>query len=172
MLGPLLENHLEGLMMKGFEKRLVVVAAVAVSIVAIAGTATAASGAGGTVNGVARQATAVPASNAKCVIADDSGNPVKTVNIDVRSGSDTVYWVDFNVATAATAATVSIKKNPVGFWSTTQKALDLVGGGFYIVPFGVPQWGGNATAGKYQVKVTFNNNGGTSTCSFTATTPS
>jgi Tfp pilus assembly major pilin PilA len=160
------------MMMKGPRKRVMVVAAVAVSLVAIAGTAVAAYGAGGTVNGVARDATAVPASNARCVIADDSGNPVKSVNIDVRSGSDTVYWVDFNAASAATSATVSIKQNPTGFWSMTQKATDLVGGGFYIVPFGVPQWGGNATAGKYKVKVTFNNDGGSSTCSFTATTPS
>jgi hypothetical protein len=158
-------------MMRGLQKRGMVVAAVAVFGVAIAGTAAVASGPGGTVNGIAGTATAVPAANAKCVIADDSGNPVTTVNIDVRSGSDTVYWVDFNAASTATSAMVSIRKNPAGVWSTTQKVTGLVGGGFYIVPFGVPQWGGNATAGTYQVRVKFNQ-GGTSACSFTATTPS
>jgi hypothetical protein len=158
-------------MMRGLQKRVVVVTAVVALSLAIVGTAAAASGAGGTVNGVARKATAVPASNSSCVIADDSGNPVTTVNIDVRSGSDTVYWVDFNAANAATAATVSIKRSPAGFWSTTERAVDLVGGGFYMVPFGVPQWGGNATAGKYKVKVKFNH-GGASTCTFKAATPS
>jgi hypothetical protein len=158
-------------MMRGLQTRVMVVAVVAVFGMAIAGTAAVASGPGGTVNGVAGNATAVPASNAKCVIADDSGNPVTTVNIDVRSGADTVYWVDFNAVSGATTATVSIKKNPAGPWSTTQKVTGLVGGGFYILPFGVPQWGGNSTAGKYEVRVKFDQ-GGTSACSFTATTPS
>jgi hypothetical protein len=66
---------------------------------------------------------------------------------------------------------VSITQKPTGFWSTTQKATDLVGGGFYILPFGIPQWGGHATAGKYLVRVKFNE-GGFSTCSFKAVTPS
>jgi hypothetical protein len=49
--------------------------------------------------------------------------------------------------------------------------IDLVGGGFYVVPFSIPQVGGSAAAGKYAVKVTYNEHGGAASCSFTAVEP-
>jgi len=151
--------------------------AVASTIVGIAGTADAASLAGGTVNGMPGRPTAVPASDTACTLADDSGNPVTQVTIADRQGADTVYWVDFTVpnpTTPPTQATVSIKKPKAspGFWSETQKVIDLSGGGFYIQPFSIPQEGGSDAAGKYAVRVTYNEQGGTASCSFTAVEPS
>jgi hypothetical protein len=103
--------------------------------------------------------------------------PFTQVTIADRQGADTVYWVDFTVpnpTTPPTQATVSIKKPKAspGFWSETQKVIDLSGGGFYIQPFSIPQEGGSDAAGKYAVRVTYNEQGGTASCSFTAVEPS
>lgn len=60
-------------------------------------------------------------------------------------------------------------QKPSGFWSDSQKVVDIVGGGFYIVPFAVPQWGGNSTQGNFTVKVSYNNHVAAAFCSFSAT---
>jgi hypothetical protein len=162
--------------MKGWTSRAIAMAVTFTVVIGIAGTAGAAALAGGTVNGMPGRPTAVPASASHCTLADDSGNPVTQVTIADRQGADTVYWVDFTVpdpTTPPTQATVSIKKPKAtpGFWSETQKAIDLVGGAFYIVPFSIPQWGSNATVGSYSVKVMYNLHGGSASCTFTAVEP-
>jgi hypothetical protein len=162
------------LVMFGWARRAAAVVVVSTVAIGIATTAAAASLASGTVNGIRETPTGVPRSSQACTIADDSGNPTTAVTIAVRQGADTVYWVDFTVpnpATPPTQATVSIKQTPPGFWSDSQKIVDIVGGDFYIVPFAVPEWGGNSTVGNFSVKVKYNNHVAAASCSFSASMP-
>jgi hypothetical protein len=132
---------------------------------AVAASLSVAASSGAQMNGTARGAAA-PASKATCAILNDSRTPVTTVTIDTGTGSDQVYWLEYESNDAATSVTFTVtsssSSNPLA--SITQKFRS---GGGIQTPFGIPYWGGDLTTGSYKL-VGSDNAGGRATCRFTA----